>query len=126
MVHSCQQLHVHGKTTVKVSAGFGDQTHCELSLEHEHGASENRSVLQKFEDQGRRDLVRRVRDAYIKEGELDFDGIACNELELVLVSHIGDSLGHFSHHTRIDFDGNDLFAAFEKRRSQITCTRTDF
>ncbi len=46
VIHSCQQLHIHRQTTVEVAARFGHQAHCEFTLEHQYGASENWSVLQ--------------------------------------------------------------------------------
>jgi hypothetical protein len=71
-------------------------------------------MLEELENEGRRNLIRSVRNADIEEGELNFDSIAGNKVKFVLITEIVHSLCNFSYHTSIDFDGNQFFAAFAK------------
>ena len=68
-------------------------------------------MLQQLKHERRRDLVGRVSNANVKEGEVYFDGVAADQFELVLVTHHVYTFGHFGHHAGVDFDGDDLFAS---------------
>ena len=49
MVDTCEKLNVHTEATIQVTSRFGDETHRELTLEHEDSTSEDRSMLKKLE-----------------------------------------------------------------------------
>lgn len=83
-------------------------------------------MLQKLENERRRNLVRRISDTDIKEGEVNFDGITTDELEFMLVAHDVNTFGDLGDHTRVYLDSNDLLASLHQRCCQVTCTWTDF
>ena len=51
-----QQLRVDRQTAVQLRVGFGDQTHGELVLVHDHRRTKHRPVRQQLEGQRRRNL----------------------------------------------------------------------
>lgn len=85
MVDLGQQLRVERQTAEERRAGLGNEAHGKLTLEHEHGAAEQRAVRQKFEGQRRRDLIGNVGHAHVEVGQLNLQEIAVDDLQLVSV-----------------------------------------
>jgi hypothetical protein len=71
-------------------------------------------------------LVGGITDADVEIWELRLHHVSKNDIQTLLVWGRLESLGDFSSHTRIQFNGNTLLRLFENLGCQVTSSGTDF
>ena len=85
MVHARVQLHVGREARPERGARLRDEARGKFALEHQDRDAEERPVREQPEDERRGDLVRRVRDADVKVGQLRLDKVPDDDLEAALL-----------------------------------------
>ena len=71
-------------------------------------------------------LIGGITDADIEVWELGLHHISKNDIQAFLVWGGLETLGDFSSHTRVQFDGDALLCLLQNLGSQVTGTRTNF
>lgn len=95
-------------------------------LEHENATSRRIFHTQKLKNQRTRDLVGGIANAHIMRREVQLDGIAQQDLELLGERRAHDTLGDLAGHARVQLDGNQLLGFFEDAHADVARARADF
>jgi len=82
-------------------------------------------VKEELEDERGGDLVGHVGHAHVKEGQLGFDDVTDQHLQLRLVVGALDTLLQFCHHSWIKFTGDHLLDFVQHLDGHVTRARTN-
>lgn len=126
MVDFGVELDVGGEATPEGLVRPGGEAERELALEHEDRDAGEGPRREELEDDGGRDLVRRVADADVEVGEGHLAEVAEDDLELAALARAVHTLVQLGAHARVHLDDGALLALLEDADSEVTGTRTDF